>query len=65
MSRSIDESPLSDEERLRLLNLRVDTLLKNAHYEWLPWQVTIAACSAGAGAAGALGACGGASGHWH
>ena len=39
----------NDEAAWRLLNLRVDTMLKAKQYRWQPWTVIIAGIAAAAG----------------
>jgi hypothetical protein len=42
-------SDTTDERNWRLLNLRVDTMLKAEQLRWEPWKVVIAAAASGGG----------------
>ena len=44
-----DASREIDEQFWKLLNLRVDTILKAEQLRWEPWKVIIAAAAAGGG----------------
>jgi polyphosphate kinase 2 (PPK2 family) len=39
----------TDEQFWRLLNLKVDTILKAEQHRWAPWMVVIAAAASGGG----------------
>jgi hypothetical protein len=46
----VSEAQRDVDERVRkLLNLRVDTILKAEQHRWEPWKVVIAAAASGGG----------------